>query len=380
MNRYPDAIRYMRSAALAGVVTWFTLRAWIAAAPLAYLDPEYPAWRAKMELLRRCDLGQMVILGDSRAAVDVIPALLPIPATNLAVGGGKPVEAFAALKRMLACPNPPRRVLIALDPAHFMKPDLFWERAVRFGFVSYDDLSELTELSRGTNDPCLLSPMQPDGLDDAWRARMYAVRFPTLYIGSVIRGAVFLRWWRNAGTLADTLESRGQYFFGTAPGSDIVAVDGHLDRFEPSPILDRYFDRLLATLQQHGIAADFVAMPVNEATDAAITPALRSGYAAYLAGYEARYPGFRVIGPPMRHWPDRMFGDAFSHLNPDGARLFSTWLADCLRREWACAEPNPQPRLQAAPPSTQNLAQWGWLRGTGRAACARVGPSSKRSS
>jgi hypothetical protein len=379
LNRHPDAVRYLRTAALAGVGAWFALWAWIAAAPLAYLDPEYPAWRAKIELLQRCDLGQLVILGDSRAAVDVIPALLPVAATNLAVGGGKPVEAFAALKRALACPHPPRRVLIALDPAHFMKPDLFWERAVRFGFVAYGDLTELAALSRGSHDPRLLTPMQPDGLPDAWRGLLYAVRFPTLYIGSVMRGGVFLRWWRNTALLTKTLASRGQYFFGTEPGSDIVAVDGHLDRFEPSPVLDLYFDRLLATLQRHGIPADFVAMPVNQATDSAITPALRAGYTAYLAGYEARYPGFHVIGTAMRHWPDRMFGDAFSHLNPGGARLFSAWLAGCLRQRWengACAEPDPQPRLQAAPPSTQNDAQYGWFNATGRAASANVPPIS----
>jgi hypothetical protein len=37
-------------------------------------------------------------------------------------------------------------------------------------------------------------------------------------------------------------------------------------------------------------------------------------------------------------------------------------------------------REQAAPPSTQNRAQWGWFKATGCAASARVAPSSKRAS
>jgi hypothetical protein len=50
--------------ALAGfVVVW----AWVAGMPLAYLDPEYPIWRAKLAMLRQCDLGDVLVLGDSRA-------------------------------------------------------------------------------------------------------------------------------------------------------------------------------------------------------------------------------------------------------------------------------------------------------------------------
>lgn len=367
-------------ASLSAAATFLATWAWIAFVPLAYLDPEYPAWRAKSALLDRCDIGEVVILGDSRAAVDVIPALLPVPATNLAVGGGKPVEAWSALKRVLACPTPPRRVLLALDPAHFMKLDLFWERGVRFGFISPDDLRELAALSRATGDARLLSPASPDGLPASLRVHLYAIRFPTLYFNSLLRGGVFLRWWPNHNRLVAALESRGQYFFGTGHGADAVALDGHLDAFSPSPVLDRYFDMILQRLAERGIPVDFIAMPVNRSTDREIKPALRQGFTAYLAGYQARYPGFHVVGEAMRHWPDALFGDVFSHLNPEGAMRFSQWLGDCLGQrlaEQACTEPDAQARLQAAPPSTQNDAQYGWFNATGRDASARVRPSSK---
>ena len=38
---------------------------WVFAVPMAFLDPEYPSWRAKQILLSDCDLGDIVILGDS---------------------------------------------------------------------------------------------------------------------------------------------------------------------------------------------------------------------------------------------------------------------------------------------------------------------------
>ena len=176
---------------------------------------------------------------------------------------------------------------------------------------------------------------------------------------------MLLRWWSNQRVLAATLSARGHYYYGTDPGSSTVTFDGHIDAFRPLPILDHYFDRLLAVLDSHGIEARFIAMPINETTWREVNPAVREAFAAYLAGYERRYKRFHVASDIMPHWPDRYFGDQFSHLNPAGAERFSDLLAQ---------------RLQEAPPRTQNEAQKGWLSETGAAASAKVVPISKRGS
>jgi hypothetical protein len=138
-----------------------------------------------------------------------------------------------------------------------------------------------------------------------------------------------------------------------------------MEAFRPLPILDLYFDRLLALLAAHGIPSWFAAMPVNDSTWQRVRPVMRDQFAAYLADYERRYPLFILAGDLMLHWPDRFFGDQSCHLNPEGAERFSVLLAQ---------------RLQDAPPSTQNEAQKGWLSGTGRDASARLPPISKRGS
>lgn len=304
--------------------------AWVALAQLAFLDPEYPAWRAKSLLLARCDLGETIIVGDSRAAADVMPALLAHRTTNLAVGGGEAIEALSAVRRALACPHPPRRVLLSLNPGQFVHPDLFWERTVRFGFLNASEVAELARTSAEVGDWSVYENGHHDGLNGRMRAALYAIRFPTLYFGSLLKGGVFLRWWDNRRALAERLEARGQYFFGTAPGCDEVAAEGHLDAFRPLPVLDLYFDRLLRLLAVHDVAVAFVAMPVNRETMAATRPVVRAGFAAYLDRYAAKYPNFRVLGPAMRGWPDQYFGDDFSHLNREGARRLSAGLALCL--------------------------------------------------
>jgi hypothetical protein len=176
----------------------------------------------------------------------------------------------------------------------------------------------------------------------------------------------------------------------------VVTIEGHLDGFAPLPVLAAYFDRLLALLAARHIETDFVAVPLNASTWRAVRPALRDGFASYLAGYAARYPNFHIIGPLMPAWDDGWFGDEFAHLNPASAALFGA-----LRRlpaglacrgakrrarggsneasDVGCATFD-QPRLQDAPPSTQNAAQWGWFSATGRDASAKVAPISKRGS
>ena len=308
--------------------------AWVVLAPLAFLDPEYPAWLAKERMLASCDLGELVVVGDSRAAVDIIPTALSMPAVNLAVGGGSPIEAYVAASRALGCPTPPRRVIVSFNAVHFTEPDLFWERSVRFGFVRDTDLADLQRVSEQLNDPSVYD-LRRDGLPPTVRSALYTAHFPSFYFNSLVKSGGFLRWWQNRQAVAATTATRGQYYFGMDAGSDIVAAEGHLAAFTPLPVLDHYFDRLLALLAEHGIPVDFVAMPMNEATSQVVRPEVREQFAAYLAGYAARYPNFRIVGEVMPHWPDRWFGDGFSHLNPEGARRFSEgfarWLSSTAR-------------------------------------------------
>lgn len=334
---------------------------WVALLPMAFMEPEYPSWRAKQLMLDRCDPGEAIILGDSRAAAGILPNRLPFRAVNLAVGGGEPIEAVAMLRRVLTCPDHPRLAILSFAPGHFVRPDLFWERSVRYGLMRAPDIAEL----RRDADTSVYEWHHTDGLRSRLRDWLYEARFPPFYFSSLIHGGGLIRWQGNRSVLEATLAARGQYFFGKDAGSDAIAVDGYLESFAPLPVLDRYFDRLLTILDQSGIDAVFVAMPVNAATWQAVRPAVRSGFSAYLSAYERRYPRFHVDGELMPHWPNREFGDVYSHLNPAGAERFSAELAQ---------------RLQAAPPRTQNDAQNGWFSDTGTAASARVAPSSKRGS
>ncbi|HEX3994775.1 MAG TPA: hypothetical protein VHX39_26665, partial [Acetobacteraceae bacterium] len=152
---------------------------WIVTMPMAFLDPEYPSWRAKQLLLSSCDLGDTMILGDSRAATAMMPARWRVRATNLAVGGGEPIEALAALDRALQCKVPPHQVILSFDAVHFTQPDLFWERTARFGFVNASEIATLREVSQDLGDVSIYELRHTDGLPSWLRDAMYRVRFPS---------------------------------------------------------------------------------------------------------------------------------------------------------------------------------------------------------
>ncbi len=323
--------RFLRAAAVIGAGAFALVWLYVAFAPLAFLDPEYPAWLAKTRFLAACDLGDVVIAGDSRAAADIQPALIATRTTNLALGGGEPIEAFVALRRAMRCPSPPRRVVLSFGIGHFVKPDLFWERSVAYRFLSFADLEELRLASTALHDTSIYDMHHTDGLAPRLRAMLYAARFPSLYFPSLLHGAVFLRLPENIAGLRRAERSRGQYFFGIAPGDNVVAMEGHLDRFHPLPVLDWYFDRTLAMLAAHGVEVDFVATPMNDSTWRSVRPEVAEAFGAYLRHYADRYPNLHIVGPLLPHWPDRYFGDSFSHLNKEGSarfsRAFAAWLS-----------------------------------------------------
>jgi hypothetical protein len=66
-------MRYLQIMAVSALLSFAAIWTWVVTMPMAFMDSEYPSWRAKQIMLDRCDLGQAIVLGDSRAAADMNP-------------------------------------------------------------------------------------------------------------------------------------------------------------------------------------------------------------------------------------------------------------------------------------------------------------------
>jgi len=299
--------------------------------PMAFLDEEYARWDAKRDMLKACDLGDVLVVGDSRAAVDIAPARLGVKATNLALAGSSPIEMYVTLSRAMRCRERPRLVIISFSPAHFVAPDTFWSKSARYRFLTYGDLMALRRNSEAVGDWSIYRDATPDGLPPLASNLIYAADFPSLYFSSLVDGDVFLRYWKNVATRRDVLRSRGQYFFfENDAGTAALAPEAFQTAFAVLPIMDRYFDLSLALLERNGVASVFLGMPINDSTAKMLPMTYKQAFDAYLRGYAGKYAGFSVAGDPLPHWPDRYIGDRLSHFNSRGLERYDPMLAACL--------------------------------------------------
>jgi hypothetical protein len=326
-----SARRYLLGLLLIFCVSFGLVWLYVVRFPMAFLDEEYARWDAKQEMLNACDLGDVLVVGDSRAAVDIAPARLGVKATNLALAGSSPIEMFVTLRRALRCVQRPRLVIISFSPAHFVAPDTFWSKSARYRFLTYGDLMELRRNSAAIGDWSIYRDATSDGLPPLASNWIYGIDFPPLYFSSLVEGDVFLRYWKNVRTRGDVLRSRGQYFFAeNESGTDALAPEAAQPAFAVLPIMDRYFDLSLALLARNGVASVFLGMPINESTARVLPPAYKQAFEAYLRGYAAKYAGFSMADDPLPHWPDRYIGDRLSHFNSSGVERYDPGLAGCL--------------------------------------------------
>jgi hypothetical protein len=322
--------RYLLQVSLAGITIFATIWLYVVAFPMAFLDDEFPRWSAKQTMLDSCDLGDLTVVGDSRAAVDIMPNALPVRTTNLALAGTSTVETYVAVKRLLRCDKLPRAVIISLSASHFAGPDTFWEKSARYRFLGRADLEDLRGLSAQLHDWSMFTLDSPDDLPPRARIWLYASYFPSVYFSALLDNEIFFHFTRNELIYRQVRDTRGQYFFHErAQGSDGIAAEGRMPRFTVLPILDAYFNRTLSLLAARHVPALFVAMPINDATFASTTAEFREGFAGYLRAYAAKYPDFAIVGDTMPHVPNSQTGDSLSHLNQTGATLFNQAFAPC---------------------------------------------------
>jgi hypothetical protein len=329
---------------------------YVAAMPMAFLSRDYPLAIAKRALIDECRVGSVAVFGDSRTLAATVPNAMPLPVINLAQSGSSPIETFFAVRRTLRCPTPPRLVVIAHGALKFSSDSDYWAAFARNGVLSYADMREVDHDAASLHDTEIQDLLPGDQFPPRVREFLYSIRFPAFYFDSLVNGFVAARWQHNRNALQENLASSGHALFGTASGSSEVAVEGANISFRTSPLVDRYFSRTLEMLNERGVRAVFVSIPINHATYARMPGEFNDHFGDYLRSKARQFPNLYVAGPTIPCWPDEFFGDAW-HLNAGGAELYSralgTWLVEFL----GGGTPKQLPNLCASGTLTADGAQ-----------------------
>ena len=303
---------------------------WTAAATLrdGFMPGEYAMLQTKQRLIGACALPGTVILGDSRAVAGFIPAEIP-GTINLAMGGMSPVELYYTARHLLACPQAPRRIILSLSIPQFLSADYYWVRSAPFGILTFGEMEDVRRRSRALGDDSLYGAAKVGDVDAILSDWLYAHDFPPFVAGAMWHAHLLGRLRSNRALSEATIQSGGQHLYGTDAGSDGVSIDGLHDRFQVSPLIDQSMRRMLALLAARGTQVLFMAAPMNRATGATVSAALREEFDAYLAGLAGEYRNFRIVGDPLPVWDDKWFGDT-THMNQAGAEVFSAHIAASL--------------------------------------------------
>ena len=323
-SRYMACVLTVSALCLAG--------AWVLAhrMGMAFLESGYPVVVAKRNLIDRCQAGELVVLGDSRAEASIMPAKLPVTSANLAVGAIGPVEAYFIARAVLRCPTPPRLVLYAPSIVAYQEIGQgLWQRAAKFGLVDYFDLRAIAHVAETLHDPSLAQVSTGDGLTGPIRDLAYSFGFPSIFTSSALDARFVGRYESNLRQLAAVTASRGQVVYPDGSGGPIVGMDAQVEHFDPEPIEVHYFDATLRMLSQAGIHTIVLPIPIAAATAAALRPEVAHGVVQYVSARTHTIPNVTDAYTSVDAWPDRLFSDG-SHMNRQGAEIFSERLARCV--------------------------------------------------
>jgi hypothetical protein len=298
---------------------------------LAFADEDFGISKAKLDLVDQCDVGKVVVLGDSRAAMGFTPQILGPNVTNLAFAGTTPIEGNFLVRRIMRCEQRPRLVIVSYSPFQFEHADWLWARSARNGLLNFDDLEDIRRRERMWSPGFLYRNSfgeEPPGRIKNW---LYSVHFPAYDFASLISAGGFGRQQINTVQYAQTKSQHGYHVVrplqkcAIAPPSDLEPT------FNPRPIIDAYYKEMLDTLRSHEVKVLVIQTPISEITSQALTPAFKQQFAGYIASRsEGRYvaPSMGQLFPVSGNCD---FQDDV-HLSASGAAVFSSAVLAELRR------------------------------------------------
>ena len=303
---------------------------------------EYIYLRTKIDMVERCDLGDVAFIGDSGMAVGIIPEEISPNAVNLALIGSGPIENYFLIKRILKCANLPKNIIFAFSSHHFMEVDLYlWYMLVRTGILSISDVADIISESFRSRD---WSAFKVVGLP---HSIMVGLPRPGAAFEAILSGRVLAIASENSKIFQRTLENRGYLYFGNARNVDDKVLKENDDERAPQknvkglvrveksvpPIINLYFRKSLGLLSASRIWTSYLLMPVDVRQKNVITAISDQVLKEYLENLaQTSQSGLRILNSTPSYWPKYLFSDQHNHLSNKGAHLFTQKAGECLRQ------------------------------------------------
>jgi len=228
-----------------------------------YMNREFPMWQYVKAVMKGDSSDyNLIILGDSRSKAGLKPDHIDdefFKSVNLSVGGGTPIEGFYILKNYISKNIIPKYLVISFSPNHLSHIDSFWDRTVKFNFLSYKNLNEVVDFSR-KNEGC-------DGLIGCEKKIYKYFLYPQKYFKEVYFGLSKRNWLINQETFDYAVSTRGHAIFGTSKFSDGKNVESNINyKFEPTFTINHYFIETIKLAKENNMQIFYYTMPFNKSS------------------------------------------------------------------------------------------------------------------
>ncbi|MCR4740665.1 MAG: hypothetical protein K5886_10470 [Lachnospiraceae bacterium] len=293
--------------------------------PMGYMDKEYPSWKYTKEeqkgstKLKGSGTVNTVIIGDSRAMADLVPAGLGDDVVNLAVGGATSVEMYYTLKDHIENVGVPETVVIMFAPFHYSYMDNFWTRTAYFHHLKVTDVIKVYAEGRK-----LRADTFEDGEHDLFDLISRILFLPDSYLPAILNSGFFGRYDENISEYDKIIEQRGHGLFGTMEGCSDLNYEANYTGMKMDgdhPLIDKYMKKILDLCRENSVNIILSQPPMNETSYAALDADYLSQYFNYIEGLSSYYNG-GVFETSIPEYENRYFGDS-SHLNEAGAEKYT---------------------------------------------------------
>lgn len=286
--------------------------------PMYYNRPTNTRWYFLKESLTgnyKIPKTNKIFLGESRLNAGINFTKVP-NSYSFASGGSTPIEMYYVLKKYVQKYPKPDTVFLSVSPRFFSETFAFWHFAVRNNLITGSEMNEILS-EKEKQDTVLGSFAKINFL-------LYKADYLGYYQDDVLYNYGFMGIKENL-KMIDTMQKLrgGRPHPGLKDSCSKLNYETKYKHFNPSPLLENYFNKILVLCKKNNLMLIFFAMPMNESSFKMLHSDFVKEYHFFMQKYSQKYPEFN-ISDSLYSYPDIFFGDA-SHLNKKGKEKFTDW-------------------------------------------------------
>lgn len=278
---------------------------------IVYMNVEYPTYKDVQIKTTQTHNADILILGDSRAKAGFMPQ--DKSQLNLSIGGITPIGGYYTLKRYLAYNAPPKFLILSYMSVHYSKDRHFWDRAIKFDYLEFDEFVEIMENARNLGQCKVFGN---DSEKCKWyyffKYKIQIKNFNAEMYNAWQEWKLYYSRYKNNMEIMDLLsKSGGHFFYGYNNRSKGLNQEVKFKEFTINPLIDLYLHKIMDLAKAHNIIVFHYQMPFNQSSFDSLDLRFVREYNAFLDSMQGKY---EIVS--LNHiWalPNSDFGDS-SHL------------------------------------------------------------------